>query len=100
VGDRHREFEAVVRISPASARGNFFLGQAYHQQRNWRRAIPSLLKALEVGHPEREFLLVQLAHAQNESGHPEQALQTLSRAPARASSGRSGNPRSGQTISS
>jgi tetratricopeptide (TPR) repeat protein len=70
-------FEAVVRISPTSPHGNFFLGQAYHQQGTWKKAIPRLAKALELGHPERDLLLVQLAHALNESGEPEQALRTL-----------------------
>ena len=79
-----KNLEAVVRLNPSSPHGNFFLGQAYHQQGHWEKAIPYLAKALESGHPERERLVLQLAVAQNEAGQPSQALESLSKFPAPA----------------
>jgi len=52
------------------------LGQAnlHHQ---WQAAIDYFSKALERRYPDEQRLLVELALAQNEAGHPEQALASL-----------------------
>jgi tetratricopeptide (TPR) repeat protein len=70
-------FESVVRLEPANPFGYFYLGQAQLFQQQWERAIQYFSKALDLGYPERERLLIELATAQNEAGHPQQAISTL-----------------------
>lgn len=73
----NRHFQAVVRLDPANPFGYFYLGQAKLYQQQWAAAIPFFTQALERGYPDRERLLVELAMAQNEAGHPQQALENL-----------------------
>jgi tetratricopeptide (TPR) repeat protein len=74
-----RHFEAVIRIEPSNPYGYFYLGQAKLYQRQWEKAIQYFTKALEFEYPERERLTIELAVAQNEAGHPQQALSLLSK---------------------
>src|SRR5262249_10291434 len=57
--------------------GYFYLGQAQLYQRDWEAAIKFFTSALERQYPETGRLLVELALAQNEAGHPTEALATL-----------------------
>ncbi len=75
----NRHFLTVVRLDPANPFGYFYLGQAKLYQQQWAQAISYFTKALERKYPERERLMVELAMAQNESGKPQQALDTLSK---------------------
>src|ERR1051325_7776850 len=74
-----RHFEAVIRIEPSNPYGYFYLGQAKLYQRQWEKAIQYFTRALEFEYPERERLTIELAVAQNEAGHPQQALSLLSK---------------------
>lgn len=75
--DRH--FQSVIRLAPAHPDGYFYLGQAKLYQQQWEPAVQNFLKALERNYPGRERLLVELAFAQNEAGHPQDALKTLTK---------------------
>jgi tetratricopeptide (TPR) repeat protein len=70
-------FESVVRLEPANPFGYFYLGQAQLFQQQWERAIQYFSKALDLGYPERERLVIELATAQNEAGRPQQAISSL-----------------------
>jgi len=74
-------FETVVKLDPASPYGYFYLGQAKLYQKQWDAAIRLFTSAIERQYPETGRLLVELAVAQNESGHPYEALTTLSKTP-------------------
>ncbi|HUQ93825.1 MAG TPA: tetratricopeptide repeat protein [Bryobacteraceae bacterium] len=82
VSDRH--FAAVVKLEPSNPHRYFYLGQAKLYQKKWQAAIAYFLKALERQDPDRARLMVEMALAQNEAGHPRQALDTLSKAAAPA----------------
>jgi tetratricopeptide (TPR) repeat protein len=73
----NRHFRAVVRLEPSNPFGYFYLGQAKLYQQQWDAAIQYFSDALKRQYPEKERLLVELALAQNEAGHPEQALANL-----------------------
>ena len=79
VSDSH--FETVVKLDPASPFGYFYLGQAKLYQKQWDGAIQFFNSALERQYPEMDRLLVELALAQNEAGHPKEALATLTKIP-------------------
>lgn len=72
-----KRFRAVVRLEPANPFGYFYLGQAQLYQQHWEAAIQYFQQALKRQYPEKERLYVELALAQNEAGHPEQALASL-----------------------
>ena len=72
-----RYFQTVVRLDPADPHAYFYLGQARLSQQQWAAAMQYFSKALEREYPDRERLLVELSMAQNEAGHPQQALDTL-----------------------
>jgi cellulose synthase operon protein C len=73
-------FEAVVRLAPEDPQGYFYLGQAYLYQQKWEAAAKYFGAALEKNHPDRNRVLLELAVAQNEAGHPSQALTSLRQA--------------------
>ena len=73
----NRHFESVVRLEPANPFGYFYLGQAKLFEQQWGQAIRYFSKALELGYPERERLVIELATAQHEAGQSIQALSTL-----------------------
>lgn len=73
--DKH--FQAVVRLEPSNPYGYFYLGQAKLYQHQWEQGIRYFLSALEREYPDRERLLLELAVAQNEARHPEEALANL-----------------------
>ena len=75
VSDRH--FRTVVSLEPSNPFGYFYLGQSKLYQQQWDAAVRYFSSALKREYPEKERLLVELALAQNESGHPEQALASL-----------------------
>ena len=75
----NRHFQEVVRLQPSSPHGYFYLGQAKLYQQQWRAAIEYFSKALELRYPDEQRLLIELALAQNEAGHPKQALATLAK---------------------
>jgi Flp pilus assembly protein TadD len=70
-------FDKVVALDPSSPYGYFYLGQAKLYQQQWDAAIQFFTKAGERRYPDTARLLVELALAQNEAGHPEDALATL-----------------------
>ena len=82
--ESNRHFQTVVRLEPANPYGYFYLGQAKLYQHDWNAAIEYFSKALERQYPETERLLVELATAQNEAGHPGEALETLQKVAAPA----------------
>jgi Tfp pilus assembly protein PilF len=73
----NKHFENVVRLEPANSFGYFYLGQAKLFEQQWEQAIRYFIKALDLGYPERERLVIELATAQNEAGQPAQALESL-----------------------
>ena len=73
----NRHFAEVVRLQPSNPHGYFYLGQAKLYQQQWQAAIQYFSKALERRYPDEQRLLIELALAQNEVGHPEQALASL-----------------------
>jgi tetratricopeptide (TPR) repeat protein len=75
VSDKH--FQAVVKLEPSNPFGHFYLGQSRLYQQQWDAAIRYFRSALERQYPEKERVLVELALAQNEAGHPDHALATL-----------------------
>ncbi|MGH9428573.1 MAG: tetratricopeptide repeat protein, partial [Terriglobia bacterium] len=76
-----KSFEAVIRLAPSNSHGHFYLGQAYLSQQRWERAAQCLNKALEQRYPDRQRLVIDLAVAENEAGHPEKALSHLQSVP-------------------
>jgi tetratricopeptide (TPR) repeat protein len=74
-------FQKVIRLQPSDPHGYFYLGQAKLYQQQWEQAIRYFSQALERNYPARERLLVELALARNEAGHPRQALATLAMTP-------------------
>jgi tetratricopeptide (TPR) repeat protein len=74
----NRHFQTVVRLEPSNPFGYFYLGQAKLYQQQWEAAIQYFSQALKRQYPEQERLLVELALAQNEAGHPDRALASLS----------------------
>ena len=76
-----RHFQAVARLDPSNPYGYFYLGQAKLYQRQWEPAIQYFTGALERQYPDTGRLLVELALAQNEAGHPTDALATLGKIP-------------------
>ena len=73
----NRHFQKIIEIEPSNPYGYFYLGQAELYQREWEAAIRFFNGALERQYPDTGRLLVELALAQNEAGHPEDALATL-----------------------
>jgi tetratricopeptide (TPR) repeat protein len=73
-------FEAVVRLAPENPQGYFYLGQANLYQQKWEVAAKYFSAALEKNHPDRNRVLLELAVAQHEAGHPSQALASLRQA--------------------
>ncbi len=69
--------QTVVRLSPINPYGYFYLGQAKLYQRQWNPAVQYFNKALQLNYPEKDRLLVELAFAENETGHPQRALDHL-----------------------
>ena len=74
-----KHFEAVVRVEPSNPYGYFYLGQANLYQQKWEKAAQLFLKAQRARYPDQERLMVELAMAQNESGHPQDALASLAK---------------------
>ncbi|MBI2685754.1 MAG: tetratricopeptide repeat protein [Acidobacteria bacterium] len=70
-------FQTVIRLDPSNPTGYFYLGQAKLYQRQWDAAIQYFTRAAERNYPDRDRLTVELAHAQNESGRPQKALEML-----------------------
>src|SRR4051794_4891014 len=75
----NRHFQTVIRMEPSNPYGYFYLGQAQLYQRQWDPAIRYFTKAITLGYPEQERVLIELALAQQEAGHPQEALATLGR---------------------
>src|SRR5262245_20315511 len=75
----NRHFQEVVRLQPSNPHGYFYLGQAKLYQRQWQAAIRYFSQALERRYPDEQRLLIELALAQNEAGHPEQVIATLAK---------------------
>jgi tetratricopeptide (TPR) repeat protein len=75
----NRHFAEVVRLQPSNPHGYFYLGQAKLYQQQWQAAIEYFSKALERQYPDKQRLLIELALAQNEAGHPKQALAILAK---------------------
>ena len=61
----------MVSLEPSNPFGYFYLGQSKLYQQQWDAAIRYFSNALKRQYPERERLLVELALAQNEAGHPD-----------------------------
>jgi tetratricopeptide (TPR) repeat protein len=74
-------FESVIRLTPSSPQGYFYLGQAYLYQQKWEQAAKQFVLALDRNYPDRERISVELAFAENEAGQPQKALQTLNSIP-------------------
>ena len=72
-----KHFQAVLRLDPANPFGYFYLGQAKLYQHQWEQAIQYFAKALERQYPDQDRLLVEIAVALNEAGHPREALANL-----------------------
>jgi Flp pilus assembly protein TadD len=73
----NRHFQTIVKLDPSNPYGYFYLGQAQLYQRDWEAAIKYFTSALQHQYPETGRLLVELALAENEAGHPTEALATL-----------------------
>ena len=73
----NRHFQTIVKLDPSDPYGYFYLGQAQLYQRDWEAAIKYFTSALEREYPETRRVLIELALAQNEAGHPTDALATL-----------------------
>ena len=73
----NRHFAEVLRLQPSNPHGYFYLGQAKLYQHQWQAAVEYFSKALERGYPDEQRLLIELALAQNEAGHPKEALASL-----------------------
>jgi len=77
--DSDSHFKTVVKLDPTSPYGYFYLGQGKLYQKQWDAAIRFFTSALERQYPETGRLLVELALAQNEARHPNEALATLAK---------------------
>src|SRR4051794_1532637 len=75
----NRHFQTVVKLDPSNPYGYFYLGQAKLYQRQWDAAIGFFTNALERQYPDTGRVLVELALAQNEAGHPNEALASLAK---------------------
>lgn len=73
----NRHFQIVVRLAPNDPNGHFYLGQAKLYQKQWDAAARDFERALALGFPDRDRLLVELAFAENEAGKPQRALERL-----------------------
>jgi tetratricopeptide (TPR) repeat protein len=73
----NKHFLAVIRLDPSNPFGYFYLGQAKLYQRQWADAVRYFNQALERQYPDRDRLMIELSMAQNEAGHPDQALASL-----------------------
>src|SRR5262249_8747333 len=77
----NRHFQKVVELYPSRPYGYFYLGQAKLNEQQWDAAIRFFTKARERQYPDTSRLLVELALAQNEAGHPKDALASLGKTP-------------------
>ncbi len=77
--DADKHLGAVVEVDPRNPFGYFYLGQSALYQQQWERAASQFQKAAELNYPDQQRLGVELALAQNESGHPDQALESLAK---------------------
>ena len=77
----NRHFQIVVRLAPDDPNGHFYLGQAKLYQKQWDAAARNFERALALGFPDRDRLLVELAFADNEAGRPQRALERLTGVP-------------------
>ena len=75
--EANRYFQTVVRLAPNEPQGHFYLGQAKLYQKQWEPAARDFSRALALGYPDRDRLLIELAFAENEAGRPAQALERL-----------------------
>ena len=75
----NRHFQTIIKLDPSNPHGYFYLGQARLYQRDWEGAIQYFTSALERQYPETGRVFVELALAQNEAGHPTEALATLAK---------------------
>lgn len=75
--DADKHLGAVVEVDPRNPFGYFYLGQSALYQQQWERAASQFQKASELNYPDQQRLGVELALALNESGHPDQALESL-----------------------
>lgn len=73
----NKHFLAVVRLDPSNPFGYFYLGQAKLYQQQWAAAVRYFNQALERQYPDHDRLMIELSMAQNEGGHPDQALASL-----------------------
>jgi tetratricopeptide (TPR) repeat protein len=73
----NKHFLAVIRLDPSNPFGYFYLGQAKLYQQQWAAAVRYFNQALERQYPDRDRLMIELSMAQNEAGHPDQALASL-----------------------
>lgn len=71
--------DSMIRIYPDQADPNFYLGQAYYQTQQYKKALPYLEKSIELA-PEVESSYVTTALAFSKNGEPEKALSTLNTA--------------------
>ena len=88
----NRHFQTVVKLDPSNPYGYFYLGQAKLYQRQWDAAIGFFTRLSSGSIRRPAACLVELALAQNEAGHPEEALATLGKTTPPA------DPRTGRAI--
>jgi tetratricopeptide (TPR) repeat protein len=74
-----RNFQALIRLVPSDPQAYFYLGQAYLYQQKWDQAVTYFSLALDHNYPGRDRLGIELALAQDQAGHPSEALETLKR---------------------
>jgi Flp pilus assembly protein TadD len=77
--DADTHFQSVIKLEPRNPYGYFYLGQSALYQQQWPQAVRQFSKALEYNYPDQQRLIIGLAVAQNESGQPKEALDTLAR---------------------
>jgi Flp pilus assembly protein TadD len=73
--DKH--FRSVIQLEPQNPLGYFYLGQSALYQQRWEQAIGHFRKAAAANYPDQQRLMIELALAQNQSGQPQQALESL-----------------------
>lgn len=74
-----QSFKALIQLVPSDPQAYFYLGQAYLYQRKWDQAVTYFSLARDHDYPDLDRLGIELALAQEQSGNPSEAMETLGR---------------------
>jgi len=74
-----RSFKSLIQLAPSDPQPYFYLGQGYLYQQKWDQAVTCFSLARDRNYPDPDRLGIELALAQEQAGHPSEAMETLGR---------------------